>query len=233
LYNINNQIKDGLMISNPVSVFLSAPPCFEKQCNIEITMPILATFESKKVVGNQSEFFVTHCGLGDLVISNFTCSNGFVLNTSCDGKFVGTIIKSCPMQSFSNQCKTLTRQLSTNTNSGCWVKLATSTNIVCVCPFYGNKSRALQQSMSTDSSSSISIVSMLNSIQQNVATTIISVDSFNYQKLKREQTALLTLSIFLSLVIFSMIFGYYADARHLTKSFKLGKISPSFENLLC
>jgi hypothetical protein len=82
---------------------------------------------------------------------------------------------------------------------------------------------------------------MLNSIQQNIVTTLISAKDLNAQKIGENSYILIALLSFIILVILAMVAGQYLDTRSLkSKVLKIsplqncpeGNINPSLSGLL-
>jgi hypothetical protein len=66
---------------------------------------------------------------------------------------------------------------------------------------------------------------MLNSVQQNLVTTISSAQDLNSKQVQHELTALLTLVVLISMTVFFICLSYHLDSRHMKSSF-MNKINP-------
>ena len=214
--------RDALQ-ANPLIVYLSRLPCVSPSgCEIEFTVP--QTTPSPHLLQNSTalnETATAFCKTGVLSETNYTCSNGYILNLTCDGTFTGRFRRRCPSLRYHSSCNLLDNQLNVQGVGQCRDVSRSNSFTVCKCPLLTNStptySDLVSRRLQTGSNSSIqgvhsiAVSTLLVTVVSGMETTILSATELSAEVIAKEVTVLATLAVLVALFIIFIGTSTYLD----------------------
>ena len=211
--------------ANPLIVYLSRLPCLTSStsCDMEFTLPNVNP-RSPNLLQNDvniNETASVYCQAGVRSETNYTCANGYVLNTTCSGEFAGVIRRRCPIMRYNSSCVLLDSRLATEGGGAQCRAIAQSESFtVCRCPLLasstpiqGNRvtSNALNHTM--QGSRSIAVSTLLVAVASGFKTTLMSADDLNSDVIGKDATVFATMLVLAVSIIFFIWISKYLDDK--------------------
>ena len=202
--------------ANPLIVYLSRLPCCSTgpDYEVEFTLPHINPRPDR--LHNASavnETASAHCQAGVRSESNYTCSNGYVLNFTCNGDFAGVIRRRCPSVQYNSSCTLLSSSLQAEGGAQCRVVSQTESSTTCQCPILASSTpiaghlvpkRLLKVSNSSlQGVRSIAVSTLLVTVTGGVESTILSATELSVNVIEKGVTVLVTMLV---LAVSMMIF---------------------------
>ena len=218
--------RDALQ-ANPLIVYLSRLPCVSpSSCEIEFTMP--QTTPSLQLLQNSTtlnETATAFCKTGTLSETNYTCSNGYVLNLTCDGTFTGKFRRRCPSLRYYSSCNLLDNQLNAQGVGQCRDISRSKSFTVCKCPLLTNSTssysdpadrrlQAVSNSSIIQGVHSIAVSTFLVAVASGMESTILSASELSAEMIAKEVTVLATLAVLVALFIVFIGTSIYLDYKN-------------------
>jgi hypothetical protein len=206
--------------SDSTSVSLSSVPCFklssgEYSCRLELVF-----HSNNQGIGETSENITSfYCLDGDTKNHSVFCSsNQQNYTVQCHGK-EETIQVHCPSVTVTPTCQGLfSDELSTDI--GCDTIAYSQESVTCSCPFCASSGRnrkliALSSLSANDSHPTVDInyVSLLQNVEGNFKSNILSAASLNDSTVKKSWDVILTLGLLLGAVVAAMYYSYKHDKK--------------------
>ena len=212
--------------ANPLIVYLSRLPCLSSTtaCDIQFTLPAAnPRLELPRNFTSINETASVRCQYGVRSESNYTCSNGFVLNFTCSGEFVGVIRQRCPSVRYYSSCHLLSSRLTVEGGAQCQEVAQSEFSTICRCPLVtsatpiqGNLIPRRLQAFSNDSMQgihSIAVSTLLVAVASGIESTIVSANELNVDVIAKEVTVLVTMVVLAVSIIFFIGFSKYLDYK--------------------
>jgi hypothetical protein len=206
----------GRIFSDAVSVQLSGMQCTTDSCRYDLVLPIAAAMNSYRSQEPTLEVFNTTCGVGDFTSHEYVCADGSVVHAQCEGTS-GIVTSHCPVTTYAPACNAVMG--GSINSSGCIVKSATATSMVCSCPVQPSSSgRRLQEGDDpevTDGSAetSVSYVAMLSEVKDNFVNTVVSAQGLDASTLQRSWSVLVTVGLLGAAIVCGLYWSHHADAH--------------------
>jgi hypothetical protein len=207
----------GRIFSDAVSVQLSGMQCTTDSCRYDLVLPVAAAMNSYRAQEPTKEVHNTTCGVGDFTSREYVCADGSIVHAQCEG--TSAIVTSrCPVTIYVPACNAVVGG-SVN-SSGCTVKSATATSIVCSCPVQrGSSGRRLQGSDDDAAASdapaetSVSYVAMLSEVKDNFVNTVVSAQGLDASTLQKSWSVLVTVGLLGAAIVCGLYWSHHADAH--------------------
>jgi hypothetical protein len=197
--------------SNPLIVYLSRLPCMPSTSACEIEFAVPETTSSSLVIQNGTalnETATARCQSGIFAATNYTCSNGYVLNFTCDGTWTGRIRRRCPMLRYYSSCNLLDGQMNVEGVGQCRSVSHSNSLTICKCPLLASSTsivgdRRLEASLnnSIQGMHSIAVSTLLVAVASGIESTILSASTLNADMIAKEVTVLATLAVLAAVFI--------------------------------
>lgn len=209
-----NEVNGSALLSDPLSVTLSALPCTSLACKVQFVLS-MQKYRNNTASTGVEEAFNTSCVEGDANTYQHQCAtDGKTYSVPCQGR--NEIIRAiCPSTSHVQACSTMM-----GGDSGCEIILATRDNITCSCPLINSlqgQPTLLTNNASTaivpSGSISVSYVSILKAVTSSFLTTVLTADNLNGASLAHGYRALVTIGSFIIGVLTAIYYSYSADQK--------------------
>ena len=211
--------------ANPLIVYFSRLPCFSSKtaCDIEFTLPTTVSPRLQNDI-NINETANAYCQAGVRSETYYTCSNGYVLNSTCTGDFTGVIRQRCPTMIYNSSCTLLNSGLAAEGGGTQCREVAQSESfIVCKCPVLATSTpiqgplvkRRLQHvsNHTIQGVHSIAVSTLLVAVAGGIKSTIISAKDLNSDVIGKEVTVLATMVVLAVLIIFFIGISKHLDYK--------------------
>lgn len=220
--SLRDSIADPIY-SNPLTIKLAGMQmCYTGECALEVELQNNFQVNYGRL-SNITDGFNYSCKAGESTPFSYNCSDGYSVNGTCPAdSLVDTVISTiCPSAYMVGVCNALGSQ-NTLSGSQCRVSSYTDTRILCLCgipvSLFNDSRRRLQsdsQEAQNEESSGFSVtyISMAESIRETFLTTIFSADDLNASVARNGLRVLLTLSVFVIVVVFALLWSHQVDRR--------------------
>eukprot|EP01036_Dinobryon_divergens_P022213 gene22213-30453_t len=207
--------------SNPLSITHSNLPCELGSCNILVHLQnsLKPTTSTHEVFSNES--VTTVCKLGVHLTSNYTCRDGYVINTTCNGLISGTVVQRCPSYHSAALCASMGPSGVVDKQSRCELVNVTISRTVCSCQLQTGRSitkaRAARMlgedssSSSNSTSSTLSVTAVISTIADSVVTTVFSAQDLSAEAVAKDWVVLATIGTFIVITLGFMMWTHYLD----------------------
>lgn len=202
--------------SNPLTIeMIELDGCDDSKCAVEVTLQNIEPINFKNSRESEGVEWVNHTCLANIDSTvNYTCRDGYFLNTACDNYTVDTIVSlRCPTAYEVAACNRLLDDGSTS-STGCEVLSFTNTHVVCSCSLFDNGGRRLFNGTSElQNGYSVTYVSMAKSVRDTFVETVISAGNLNANTAEQGIPAIVTLGLFASCLTIALLWSHYADRK--------------------
>lgn len=201
------------LLSDPMTLSLTAPPCSEESaCTMEFSVSLSAyrnTSQQAEAVGPMPETFVLQCREGDEETAlNHRCeSDGEMYSLSCRGK-EESLEGVCPTTFHARACEA---SFGDNQTSSCFVARVTNESIWCSCSLWRSRSQSEAATVST--SVKFHYMSVLKAVTSSFTTTVLSAGDLSVDSVTSGYLALATVGSFMGCVVAALYLSQQADQR--------------------
>jgi hypothetical protein len=201
--------------TDPLSLSFSSLPCSDlNHCQAHVSME--SDNDGQRVVYPATNITVK-CLINDFTNHTVTCPNHRNYTITCHGKLKNVLFQ-CPESSYQPLCNSVTGN--TASNKECSTNVMGANSISCTCPVLSSalgSFTTLTPAVTLNSPTDVTYLSLLESVEENFLTTILSADDLNNHSIARSIVALITVGLLVLGIIVGMAVGHYLDAKEKKK----------------